>query len=218
MKISTKLMALFALVAPFVSHSQAQTTVQQTAVQAPAPAIQAAAPLKKLGFRLTQWKTIHSSSAGQAANESETLKKIGCEVVSENHGNHMDIKYRCLEWKSIKLGTDQLVNQWQMWCADKGMETVIMNPPATTQKPTVSFRLTQTRNEHMHNPVDGAKIVNTLKLVGCQVATKDHNGHTDVTFSCPNWITIELPSERVAHAWQKWFNDSGFETQHKHVR
>lgn len=181
-------------------------------------AIEAAAPVKKLGFRLSQWKTIHASSPEKAQEEVETLKRIGCEALTQTHGDHVDVRYQCPEWKSIKLSSDELVQQWANWCESKGMETVIMQPPATTPRPTVRFRLTKARTVHLHNQAEGEQIINTLKLVGCQVATHSHGDHMDATFSCPDWLTIELPSEDIAHSWQGWFRESGFETQHTHVQ
>lgn len=182
------------------------------------PAFQATAPIKKLGFRLTEWKTIHTNTEEQAQKELEILQRVGCEVDSQNHDNHIDVRYRCPEWKSIKLASDQLVSQWAVWCQAKGMETVIMEPPQTTQKPTVRYRLTSPRTVHLHNPTEAAQIVNTLELVGVEVATNQHGDHLDATFSCPQWLTIELPTEEVAHSWQNWFRASGFETQHTHVQ
>ncbi|MDG1874546.1 MAG: hypothetical protein P8J27_11590 [Mariniblastus sp.] len=234
MKTPTSLMAIIFVAAFCITlpcpHAWAQTvtnsatvkdqsTKNETAVTRPqTPAVQANASFKKLGFRVANWKTTHSHSETHAQEEIATLKKIGCEVETEAHGNHVDVRYRCPEWRSIKLSTDQLINQWSTWCAAKGMETVIMNPPANTKLPTVKFRLTASRTVHLHNPKEAAQIVNTLKLVGCQVATNSHGDHMDATYSCPEWVTIELVNEKTAHSWQKWLNDSGFETQHTHVK
>ena len=181
------------------------------------PAVQAAAPIKKLGFRATQWKTIHTSSEEEAQKELDTLKRLGCEVVSDSHGDHIDVRYICPDWKSIKLASNELVSQWRTWCQAKGMETVVMQPPESTQLPTVRFRLAKPRKIHLHNQVEAKQIINTLELVGCSVTTSNHGDHLDATFNCPQWLTIELPSEDAAHSWQKWFRDSGFETQHEHV-
>ena len=181
------------------------------------PAVQAVASNQKLGFRVTQWKTIHTSSQEEAQKELDTLKRIGCQAVSESHGGHIDVRYICPDWKSIKLSSNQLVSQWATWCQAKGMETVVMQPPESTQLPTVHFRLTKPRTIHLHNQVEGKQVINTLELVGCSVTTSNHGDHLDATFSCPEWLTIELPSEDAAHSWQKWFQDSGFETQHEHV-
>ena len=199
----------------FALNAQADAQSVQPTAQA-VPAVMAKAPAKKVGFRLTEWKTIHSHSEEEAQEILATMTKIGCEVASDNHGNHIDIKYRCPEWKSMKLTTDQLVNQWSTWCQSKGMETVVMNPPATTQKPTVKFKLPADRTVHLHDPVQAKQIINTLELIGCEVQSDQHGNHIDATFRCPSWITIELPSDGNAHAWKKWLEESGFETQHSH--
>lgn len=180
------------------------------------PAVQASNTMKKIGFRLIEWKAIHSHSEQESKETVAALQKVGCEVLTEQHGDHIDVKYRCPEWKALSLANNQLVNQWSTWFQAKGIETVVVSPPANTQKPTVKFRLTTPKTVHLHDQEAAKKIINTLKLVGCQVQTNEHNGHLDATFSSPNWITIELPSEDNAHAWQKWFDDSGFETQHEH--
>jgi len=220
MKIQTSSRLLTAIVLIVALSSlgfEGAVVAQSGGGQAAAP-VQAAVPVKTLGFRLTQWKTIHTGSQEQAQKELETLKRIGCEAVSEAHGDHIDVRYQCLQWKSIKLASDELVSQWASWCQAKGMETVKMQPPADTKRPTVRYRLTEPRTVHLHNQAEGAQIINTLELVGCSVATSQHGDHMDATFSCPEWLTIELQTEAIAHSWQNWFRESGFETQHTHVK
>ncbi len=180
------------------------------------PVVQASSAAKRVGFRLTEWKTFHSHSEAEAKQQIATLMKIGCEVKSENHGNHIDVQYRCVNWKALKLASDPLVNQWSTWCESQGMETVVINPPAATKKPTVRFRLPAAKTVHLHDPNQATQVVATLKLIGCEVSTNNHGNHIDATFSCPNWSTIELASEDKAHGWQKWLNESGFETEHTH--
>ncbi|MFK7770428.1 MAG: hypothetical protein AB8B55_24675 [Mariniblastus sp.] len=197
-------------------NAATQNTPMAQAGQQPAQLVAASA--KKIGYRVTQWKTVHSNSEQEAQTDIATLKKLGCEVTSENHDNHIDVKYRCPEWKSVKVATDQLVNQWSTWCVAKGMETVVINPPANTKKATVKYRLPQAKTAHLHDATQAAQIINTLKLIGCEVSTNSHGDHMDATFSCPNWLTIELESEQSAHSWQKWLDDSGFETQHTHIK
>lgn len=191
------------------ASAQSTATTQATPVKAKA---------KIVGFRATEWKTIHSNSDDQASQVVATLNKLGCEVKTEDHGNHVDIRYRCPDWRSMKLDTDTLVNQWNMWCTTQGMETVVINPPANTKRPTVKFRLTKAKTVHLHDVDKAKQIVNTLTLIGCQVETQDHDGHLDTTFACPEWTTIELSSEDSAHGWQKWLDESGFETEHTHVK
>lgn len=180
------------------------------------PIVSANTSAVKLGFRLTAWKTIHADTQQQATLESDALKKIGCDVTTENHGGHFDVKYRCPKWKSMKMSTESLRTQWSAWCVAKGMETVEIAPAANTQKATVQFRMPVPKTVHLHDADQASKIITTLKLIGCQVSSNDHGGHTDTTFSCLEWKTIALATEESAHGWQAWLKDSGFETRHTH--
>ena len=195
--------------------SQPKSTKTGQVQQPPTAIAKVKSAPKKIGFRLKEWKTIHAPSIEDAQVTIATLKKIGCEVESDDHGNHIDVKYRCSDWRSMKVATDQLVNQWTTWCAGKGMETVVVDPPETTQKPTITFRLLVERNVHLHDEVQAKQILNTLKLINCQVTSNQHGDHMDATFSCPNWVTIELPSKVNADGWKAWLDESGFETQEK---
>lgn len=76
-----------------------------------------------VSFRLTQWKTVHMHEAGAAEKLITTLKKIGCEVKQNSHGDHIDVQYRCAEWKSIRLKSHDDAHQWEEWFKGKGFET-----------------------------------------------------------------------------------------------
>jgi biotin operon repressor len=172
--------------------------------------------LRKVGFRLLEWKTIHAESEAAAKENVSSLKKIGCEVQMSNHGNHIDVRYRCPQWKAMELPTDQLAAQWTEWLKGKSLETVVVNPPANTKKPTVDFRMAAPQTLHLHDPQKANEIIGTLRLIGVEVAVNNHGNHLDATFQCPNWTTIELPSDSNAHVWQKWLDEAGFETKHTH--
>lgn len=193
-------------------------TEQSTAAQTKSnvPIVMAKTSVKRVGFRLTEWKTVHASSAEHAEQEAAALKKIGCEVTTDNHGSHIDVKYRCPQWKSMKLKDAKLVDQWSSWCIAKGMETIEIDPPATSKKATVQFRLLIPKTVHLHDTDQATQIVTTLKLIGCEVSTNNHGNHIDTTFSCPRWSTIALPTDGSAHSWQTWLDESGFETKHTH--
>ena len=171
-----------------------------------------------VGYRAPEWKTLHTASTAGAEKTIATLKRIGCEVQTNNHGDHVDIKFRCQEWRSMKVKTHTLQAQWSNWCENQGLETVVVNPNPNTKRPTVAFQMAQARTVHLHDKAAAQKILNTLTLVGCTITTNDHGDHTDATFSCPQWTKIELESEDSAHAWQKWLKESGFETKHAHVQ
>lgn len=76
-----------------------------------------------VGYRLQNWKTVHAESADAADRQVATLKKIGCEVKTDDHGNHVDVSYRCVEWKRMALPTHAAAHQWENWLKSAGFET-----------------------------------------------------------------------------------------------
>ena len=76
-----------------------------------------------VSFRLTDWKAVHLHDAKAAGTLVVTLEKIGCEVQKHSHGDHIDVKYRCPEWKSIRLKSHDDAHQWEKWFKGKGFET-----------------------------------------------------------------------------------------------
>lgn len=80
-------------------------------------------PREVVSFRLAAWKTQHMNDAKAAASMVETLKNIGCEARQSNHGNHIDVSYRCTTWKSIALKTHTDAHRWENWLKQRGFET-----------------------------------------------------------------------------------------------
>lgn len=172
--------------------------------------------VKKVGFRLASWKTIHTHNQESVKSNVAMLKKLGCEVATNDHGDHVDVRYRCVNWKSMELPSEQLADQWTDWLSEKGLEIVVVDPPTDTKKPTVRYRLVKPRTVHLRQADEGEKILAALKLIGAKVSQNDHGNHVDATFSCPQWKTIELPTEKKAHEWQAWLQQAGFETEPTH--
>ena len=201
---------------PTLSPTQRVADTSQSANSTTQPTVGTSVSAQRIGYRLKDWKTIHSHDLETALSDVETLQKLGCEVTSNDHGNHVDVRYRCVDWKIMELSQDVLVEQWSTWLSAKGIETVIANPPESTTQPTVKFRLASARTMHLHNPTEASQILNTMKMIGVQVTSKSHGDHQDATVSCPDWKTIGLVSEGQAHVWQEWLKKSGFETKHTH--
>lgn len=178
------------------------------------PQVKADDGVKKVGFRLASWKTIHTRNQESVNSNIATLKKIGCEVATNDHGNHVDVRYRCTTWKSMELPSGQLANQWTNWLAAKGLETVVVDPPTDTTNPTVSYRLATPRTVHLHEAEMAEEIVGKLKLIGAEVKKNNHGNHINATYSCPQWKIIELPTEQKANEWQDWLRQAGFETKY----
>lgn len=74
-------------------------------------------------FRLGQWKTAHFDDAKTARANFATFKQIGCEAEQHQHGGHFDVRYRCMQWRSIALTSHGEAYQWERWLKAYGFET-----------------------------------------------------------------------------------------------
>lgn len=201
-----------------VAHQQATQlpSAQMQGKTGQVPATQASATPMMLSFQLADWKTVHAKDETHAQQTVDTLAGLGIECTKHSHEDHFDVRFRCPGWKTIKVDTSQQLDQWQQYLDMIGLDTVALNPPAQTPKPTVSFRLAQARTAHLDDRTHAEALNETFRMLGCQVSLNDHNGHVDLNLSCDEWKTIALRSEDAAHVWQDWLKQNGFETKHVH--
>ena len=198
---------------PTTRFQPSENTTQTSEV----PESQHPALVKRVGFRMTNWQTIHSDGTPATQERITTLQNIGCEVRQDNHGGHVDIGFRCPTWKTISVQDDDQSDQWRNWLVENEFETVVLNPPTNTVLPTVKVRLTAWKTFHAGSAEQAQSFKETYQLIGCEVETNDHGGHIDTRVRCQNWATIGLVNGHAAHVWQDWLNKSGFETQHDHT-
>lgn len=83
-----------------------------------------AAEPPSIAYRLKQTKTLHFDESRKADLHLETVKKLGCEAVMENHGGHMDVSYRLTSWKSITMADEATAHKWEDWMKKSGFETL----------------------------------------------------------------------------------------------
>ena len=218
--VATLLLSACVVFATSSANAQQQTTQQQqTYQQNVAQGANAAAQpkvVKKVGFRMANWRTIHGDGTKATTDLVTTLQKIGCEVKQDNHGNHTDISFRCPSWKTVSVQNDDQSNQWHQWLVNNEFETVVLNPPAATKLPTVKIRMAAWKTIHARGAQQAQALKETYELIGCEAVVDNHGDHIDLKFRCPNWTTVALVNSQAAHVWQDWLNKSGFETQHDH--
>ncbi len=83
----------------------------------------AAADQEVVEYRLTDWKTMHFHDVNKGRQHIEAVKKLGCEVKQSNHGDHLDVSYRCKDWKKMTVASHDLAHKWEDWLKASGFET-----------------------------------------------------------------------------------------------
>lgn len=76
-----------------------------------------------VNFRRSEWKRVHFKDDAAAEAHYKTVKNLGCEAKKFKHGNHTDVSYRCVEWRSLTLKTHDEAMEWQEWLKTAGFET-----------------------------------------------------------------------------------------------
>lgn len=214
MKPSILTSMLLATCMIFLNHANGQQTNNQQVTNS-ANANQQTL-VKKVGFRLANWRTIHGDGTKATQDTVETLQKIGCEVRQSNHGGHVDISFRCPSWKTVSVQSNDQSQQWHQWLVNNEFETVVLNPADDVKLPTVRVRMAAWKTIHARSSEQAQALKETYELIGCEAKIENHGDHIDLSFRCPDWNTIALPNSQAAHVWQEWLNKSGFETEHDH--
>jgi hypothetical protein len=74
-------------------------------------------------YRLPDWKAKHLHDAAKADKIADTLKKLGCEVTKADHNGHIDVKYRCPEWRQLSLDSHEEATKWEAWFKEFRFQT-----------------------------------------------------------------------------------------------
>lgn len=176
---------------------------------------EASKTLQRISFRTQKPTVAHLTSEKEIKETTDLLKQIGCDVKSEQHDGHIDIKYECRYWKSITLKTPAEVKQWDEWLTSKGF-FVIHNTPGKDHKETVQYRMEEWKTLHFKSPQENEAYVAMFKMLGCETKMEKHGDHEDVMVRCRNWGSIGVPNHAEAAAWMGVLKKLGFVVDHHH--
>ncbi len=80
-------------------------------------------PKEEVRYRLVNWKSKCIHDAELAESLVKTLTDLKCEVRKMGHDGHLDVKYRCPEWRKMTLKTHEDAHKWEAWLKHYGFET-----------------------------------------------------------------------------------------------
>jgi hypothetical protein len=171
-----------------------------------------------LAFVLPEWKTMHFEDAAKAQQHLDMVTKLGCEVKQGKHAGHIDLSYRCPNWKSMEVKT-HAAEQWLGWLKGSGFDVSHGHVDASYAegKESVEFRLIKWKSVHGNGSEQEKQFVDTLTRLGVEVAAEKHGNHSDIRYRSPVWRDVHVADHAAAEQLMAWLKKSGFEVaEHKH--
>lgn len=78
---------------------------------------------EEVTYRLTRQSNQHFDRPEEAEQFLAIVKALGCEAVKSRHGNHIDVSFRCADWKCAEFPSHDAAHGWETWLKAAGFET-----------------------------------------------------------------------------------------------
>lgn len=85
---------------------------------------------------------------------------------------------------------------------------------AEGNKLILGYRMLDWRAKHVHDAATVNVQVETLRKLGCEVKTAQHDGHSDVQYRTVYWKSLALDSDEQLQQWKTWLEAMGFDVLH----
>ncbi len=85
---------------------------------------------------------------------------------------------------------------------------------ADSQKLILGYRMMDWKANHIHDSAVAATQAETLRKLGCEVKTAQHNGHSDVQYRTVYWKSLALDTPEQLQQWKVWLESTGFDVIH----
>lgn len=94
-------------------------------------------------------------------------------------------------------------------------QAIAQTPADPTEgKFILGFRMIDWKAKHIHDAKAAASYADTLRKLGCEVKTIDHDGHADVQCRTVYWKSLALDTPEQVSQWQTWLEQAGFDAIH----
>ena len=171
-----------------------------------------------VAYQLADWHEMEFANADKAAQHLKAVKELGCEAKQVSHDGHIDIVYRCPEWKRISIENHKLAEQWSGWLKGSGFDIHHghVDESLLDGDETVQLRLVEWKTVHLEGEQlkTGKAMVESLEKIGCGIKNETHDDHADIAYRCPVWTTIHAADHASAEKLLAWLKKNGFETKH----
>lgn len=201
------------------TDAQQGTSASQANSASPRPEEVTNQPLSpyRVAYYLPVWKTLHLHDAAKAKEQLTNLKKLGCVTQQRAHAGHLDVSFRCNEWKSLAFEDQALAEGWVRWLDANGFDTSLtkLDTVFTVGAEAIQFRLVPWKRIHGDGSTGEAELIRNLQKLGVEVVVEEHGNHNDISFRAPTWRSIRLADPSQADQWTAWLMQMGFETKRR---
>jgi len=73
-------------------------------------------------YRLTQQRTMHLDDEKISRQYHTTLQQLKCESNLDIHDGHIDLTYRCRQWRRVEFDSHAAAHKWEQWLKAFGFE------------------------------------------------------------------------------------------------
>jgi len=171
-----------------------------------------------VAYRLSQWKEMHFDDPAKAERHMRAVQKLGCEAWQESHSGHIDIVYRCADWRTTTVQTHEDAAEKLEWLRGAGFDTHHSDVHRKFRHGdhSVQLRLIEWKVAHLTDGIGGpAKELTTqLHDFGCEIRSEPHDDHIDLSYRCPIWTALHTSNGTAARKLQAQLSGYGFETKH----
>jgi hypothetical protein len=172
---------------------------------------------ESVAFRSKEWQTLHAEDDADIEKKASLLRKLGCEMKVNRHGNHSDIAFRSQQWRELTLESHEDADRWEEWLNKSGFETLHGHAHASSRDAiAVQYIQPEWQSQHFEDEAKADEFVAICKGLGCDVRKGGHDGHTDVRYRCTSRRTLVCIDHDEAHSMQTWLERKGFQTEHAH--
>lgn len=170
-----------------------------------------------VAYRLSTWKSMHFEDPVVAAEHMTAVRKLGCEAWQEDHGGHIDIVYRCLQWMRVLIASHEMAKQKLDWLEAAGFDThhSHLDEAFLQGEEAVEIRLDEWRTLHLEGVNSGKadEMLKTLRGVSAAVQSESHQGHLDIKFRCPGPTTLRVADRESADKLHDLLSEYGFDVR-----
>jgi hypothetical protein len=81
---------------------------------------------------------------------------------------------------------------------------------------SVAYKTKKVHSKSFQDSGEAEQLVRALTKLRCKVDRQQTGDSIVVQYECPRWQSISVSTQKIAHQWEKWLRDAGFEIVHGH--